>query len=208
MLSNTAENIEADTTARLLLPASTAMQRKSRSNQLEPDPLSDAEDPEAQASSASFQLAGRGVLVSLTGSSLSIKDANVGKRCCISTKRQFHRVLYSDVITATSEEQMPSWWHKATWKHSRQHVLLIHTFRRERHKRCHWHSHTLRLISEDAEVVQRYAGSIASAARQTGQRPEALLIFINPFGGARRARQTWETVVQPLFRLAGDPVQA
>lgn len=60
---------------------------------------------------------------------------------------------------------------------------------------------------QDAEVVQRYAGSIASAARQTGQRPEALLIFINPFGGARRARQTWETVVQPLFRLAGDPVQ-
>ena len=30
MLSNTAENIEADTTARLLLPASNAMQRKSR----------------------------------------------------------------------------------------------------------------------------------------------------------------------------------
>jgi diacylglycerol kinase family enzyme len=28
-------------------------------------------------------------------------------------------------------------------------------------------------------------------------------VFLNPFGGSRRARQTWDNVVKPVFDKAG-----
>ena len=34
-------------------------------------------------------------------------------------------------------------------------------------------------------------------------RPRRLLVFVNPFGGSRRAGQIWETVVRPVFDKAG-----
>ena len=34
-------------------------------------------------------------------------------------------------------------------------------------------------------------------------RPRRLLVFLNPFGGSRRARQTWDNVVKPVFDKAG-----
>jgi len=34
-------------------------------------------------------------------------------------------------------------------------------------------------------------------------RPRRLLVFCNPFGGSRRARQIWESVVRPVFDKAG-----
>jgi diacylglycerol kinase family enzyme len=33
-------------------------------------------------------------------------------------------------------------------------------------------------------------------------RPKQLLVLINPFGGSRCARQTWETTVRPVFDAA------
>lgn len=34
-------------------------------------------------------------------------------------------------------------------------------------------------------------------------RPHRLLVFINPFGGKRRGRKIYHSVVAPLFELAG-----
>ena len=34
-------------------------------------------------------------------------------------------------------------------------------------------------------------------------RPRRLLVFVNPFGGSRRAHQIWETTVRPVFDKAG-----
>lgn len=33
-------------------------------------------------------------------------------------------------------------------------------------------------------------------------RPQRLLVFVNPFGGSRRAQQIWETTVRPVFDKA------
>ena len=34
-------------------------------------------------------------------------------------------------------------------------------------------------------------------------RPRRLLVFVNPFGGSKRAGQIWESVVRPVFDKAG-----
>lgn len=40
------------------------------------------------------------------------------------------------------------------------------------------------------------------------RRPRRLLVFVNPFGGARRGCSIWETVVRPVFASAGISVHA
>ena len=35
------------------------------------------------------------------------------------------------------------------------------------------------------------------------QRPRRLLVFVNPFAGARRGKKIWDTVVRPVFDKAG-----
>ena len=35
------------------------------------------------------------------------------------------------------------------------------------------------------------------------QRPKSLLVFINPFGGKKKARKVYKDKVSPLFKLAG-----
>jgi diacylglycerol kinase family enzyme len=48
-----------------------------------------------------------------------------------------------------------------------------------------------------------WAARINNALRQATQRPRALLVFVNPFGGARRARRTWQRVAEPVLAAAG-----
>lgn len=42
--------------------------------------------------------------------------------------------------------------------------------------------------------------------RTETQRPTNLLVVINPFGGARKARKIWRRKAQPMFALAGKPL--
>lgn len=41
--------------------------------------------------------------------------------------------------------------------------------------------------------------------RTETQRPTNLLVIINPFGGARKARKIWRKKAEPVFLLAGRP---
>jgi len=56
---------------------------------------------------------------------------------------------------------------------------------------------------QSAEVAVEWAARINNALRQATQRPRALLVFVNPFGGARRARRTWQRVAEPVLAAAG-----
>lgn len=44
---------------------------------------------------------------------------------------------------------------------------------------------------------------INAAIRQSSHRPHTLLVLLNPFGGTRKARETWRDVAMPVFTLAG-----
>ena len=51
--------------------------------------------------------------------------------------------------------------------------------------------------------MRQWADDINAAARNTGYRPQSLLVYLNPFGGSQRAREIWTSQVLPVFRLAG-----
>lgn len=53
-------------------------------------------------------------------------------------------------------------------------------------------------------MVKGWADDINAAARNTGYRPQSLLVFLNPVGGRMRAREIWAAQVLPIFQLAGS----
>ena len=58
---------------------------------------------------------------------------------------------------------------------------------------------------QSAEVAAEWALRINGAVmRHASQRPGALLVLVNPFGGARRARRTWRRTAEPIFEAAGE----
>jgi hypothetical protein len=59
--------------------------------------------------------------------------------------------------------------------------------------------------AQNAELVQEWAVRIDAALRMQPQRPSMLLVVVNPFGGARRARRVWHRVAHPIFNSAGVP---
>lgn len=56
---------------------------------------------------------------------------------------------------------------------------------------------------QNAELVQDWAVRINMALRSLSQRPSTLLVVVNPFGGARKARKVWRRVANPIFESAG-----
>ena len=58
--------------------------------------------------------------------------------------------------------------------------------------------------TQSAELVSQWASDISDAVRVSSSRPQSLLVFVNPFGGTRRAAAIWQTVL-PVFQLVGEP---
>ena len=59
--------------------------------------------------------------------------------------------------------------------------------------------------TQSAETVRDWTAALNTAIRQGSYRPRKLLVFLNPYGGAKRARQVWQNVVEPIFDFAGTP---
>ena len=59
------------------------------------------------------------------------------------------------------------------------------------------------VLFQDAETVQEWAMRINMILRTESQRPTNLLVILNPYGGARKARKIWRKKAQPVFLLAG-----
>ena len=58
-------------------------------------------------------------------------------------------------------------------------------------------------LFQDEEQVKQWAARIDGAARANQERPHALLVFINPWGGCGRAPHVWAKEAAPIFKLAG-----
>lgn len=61
---------------------------------------------------------------------------------------------------------------------------------------------------QNAELVRDWAGKINGAIRQDLRRPQSLLVLLNPFGGARKARGIWRDIALPVFDLAGTVINS
>ncbi len=56
---------------------------------------------------------------------------------------------------------------------------------------------------QNAELVSQWAADISEAVRLASNRPQSLLVFVNPFGGAKKAGKVWQEA-SPVFQLTGE----
>ena len=59
------------------------------------------------------------------------------------------------------------------------------------------------ILWQDGALVREWAEKIWANLQRQQLRPRRLLVLLNPFGGAQRARQIWATRVQPIFDRSG-----
>jgi len=87
--------------------------------------------------------------------------------------------------------------------------LVVHTFRRGRRNPNSWQPLELVLEHQREEVVARWEAAINERIRtlSAGTRPRRVHVWINPYGGQRKAMQIWETTCLPIFESAGVKVR-
>ena len=56
---------------------------------------------------------------------------------------------------------------------------------------------------QEAELAHEWARRINSALKVLAHRPQTLLVLVNPFSGARRARRVWARKAAPVMAVAG-----
>lgn len=59
-------------------------------------------------------------------------------------------------------------------------------------------------LLQSIDIAREWATRINSAIRQSSHRPHSLLVLLNPFGGAKKARAIWRDIALPVLNLAGE----
>ncbi|KAL4433742.1 hypothetical protein ABPG75_000183 [Micractinium tetrahymenae] len=121
------------------------------------------------------------------------------KHCCIPTSRAEH-VPFSEVLSAELLPPATGMWRLPG---TRLHRLVIWTFRRGASNPAAWFPRQLVLETASEGVLDEWQQRISAAVAREPRRPRRLLVFVNPFGGSRRAAQIWQNVVKPVFDKAG-----
>lgn len=58
-------------------------------------------------------------------------------------------------------------------------------------------------VLQQGEGAADWAAVLRASMRKLTDRPRSLLVFLNPFGGARQAQAVWDKVACPIMLLAG-----
>ncbi|CAL5222892.1 g5321 [Coccomyxa viridis] len=155
--------------------------------------------PSKTSSEAAFTLRGRPVRAWLT--SLGINLVPCSAPWWAPWANLYHPpdcIPFEEILSACARERSSTLPCAAHQQH-----LIIYTFKRSRRKQCVWKPCRLVLKCKSAELVQEWAMRINMVIRTETQRPTNLLVIINPFGGARKARNIWRKKAEPVFLLAG-----
>lgn len=59
---------------------------------------------------------------------------------------------------------------------------------------------------QSGEGAADWAAALKAAIRKQTDRPRSLLVFLNPFGGAKQAQSVWDSIANPVMQLAGPSV--
>eukprot|EP00877_Chromochloris_zofingiensis_P010465 jgi/Chrzof1/5672/Cz16g11060.t1 len=82
-----------------------------------------------------------------------------------------------------------------------QHHFIIHALKRHKHKPWLWSIQKVKLSGPDIDKVKSWVNYINDSIRALTDRPRQLLVFVNPYGGARKAGKIWRKVAAPIMEM-------
>ncbi|CAN0040715.1 unnamed protein product [Lampetra fluviatilis] len=144
---------------------------------------------------ASDRISWRPTTTTTTTTSSSSSGSKARRGGCPSWKV----ALLSEVLAVWPVEQAP-----AQWQRSRPrpdlHAFTVYFVRRE--SRQKWAVSDVTFSTEHADVAARWVQAVRKQLTGQVERPERLLVFVNPFGGRREGEKIYRQRVQPLLELA------
>lgn len=81
--------------------------------------------------------------------------------------------------------------------------MEVYTFRRAARNPSMWLPRRLVLGSPRERILQELNMAINSCLSKMKNRPKTLLVFVNPYGGRKRATRVYEQFVAPVFAKSG-----
>ncbi|XP_055634551.1 ceramide kinase isoform X2 [Toxorhynchites rutilus septentrionalis] len=79
--------------------------------------------------------------------------------------------------------------------------LIIHYTRLVSHRTCKWRVQQLVLFNIEQRIIRLWYNRLSEDIRDQN-RPKNLLLFLNPYGGKRKAFALFQKYAKPLFKLA------
>ncbi|KAG2498761.1 hypothetical protein HYH03_003500 [Edaphochlamys debaryana] len=144
-------------------------------------------------------LRGVRVKVKMTSTHIAWKPVNTSSSCCGRSKAALaRRVPFDEILSAQALSSRPS----ASCCLPRDHKFVVYTFTRARSDPNTWRCEDFALSAASPEQAREWAAAINARVQLIRDRPRNLLVFVNPFSGARRARSVWERDVEPVFQKA------
>ncbi|GFR45202.1 hypothetical protein Agub_g6596 [Astrephomene gubernaculifera] len=150
---------------------------------------------------AIMRFRGTRVKVKVTATHVSWKPLNpVG--CCVDRRSLIIRVPFDEILSAALSKSTGCC-------RPRENSFAVYTFSRQGPSAPNtWRAEEYVLSGGSAEQVKEWVAAINGRVQLIRDRPRSLLVFINPYAGARRARHIWEREVLPVFQRARIQVHA
>ncbi|KAJ9533266.1 hypothetical protein QJQ45_018391 [Haematococcus lacustris] len=135
------------------------------------------------------------VRIESTPMRLSWRPAVASIAYCLELAAVHKKIPYEEVLAAwaTPITQLCGCLGEQEWE------LVVAALHRRPSAPSTWQLREHRLVTRSQEQAREWVARIESQLQLCWDRPRNLLVFINPFSGARKARAVWEQQAMPVF---------
>lgn len=148
-----------------------------------------------------FAVDGHRASITLTSDGLQV-DYALSTKCCFIPSQRSEFLPYNEILSAHVLVPVVTRWlwrpvPEATFR------FALYTFKRSARSPTHWFPRCLIISTTREGIARSWTAAINAAVATKLQRPHHLLVFINPYGGRRRALSVYQRQVAPVFEKAG-----
>jgi len=118
-------------------------------------------------------------------------------------------IKYEQIITASGNQIKSTISSNDKFLIEGKFLLYIQFYLKKGSMKRKWRRKSLKLSTKHQHIVDKVALLINKKRDQYlieknfTPRPKSLLVFVNPYGGRRKAKEIFQTIVEPVFKLAG-----
>jgi len=84
----------------------------------------------------------------------------------------------------------------------KEYSLIVYCLSRKRRQPASWQLEEHVLSCNSSDTIKEWVAAINAAVQLSHDRPRNLLVFVNPYSGARRAGSVWQHEAMPVFQKA------